>query len=229
MLPYTSYLDIDPNDSYIIPLYSVPLIHLKLNDWEHKKKVLMEAYNNISSDPNKFFKIGSSKSTVKTDFHYNNNTEDFSTSDLILDLLEEELNFISGIFNCDLQINNSWFEKTSSRESHTTHSHGAIGLSCVIFLKFDPKYHAPTVFIDPFLGSNSPIAPNNQMPPGIREGSMIIFPSYLYHYTVVNESEVDRIILSFNINIFDIQPDLRKVDNCEINKYQEYAVPDSEI
>ena len=40
----------------------------------------------------------------------------------------------------------------------------------------------------------------NIVPPGIREGSLIFFPSYVLHYTAPNQSDVDRIILSFNVN-----------------------------
>lgn len=199
MLPYKSYLEIDPKDTYIIPLYSVPLIHLKLNDWEEKKSILMETYEKVSSNKNSFRQEGKDTFTVLTDYHQTYEDQDFSTTEIINKYFQEELDFISEIFNCPIQVNNSWFEKSTINKQHPPHNHGNCGLSCVIFLKFDPKYHSPTIFIDPNLCSDSPMGPMNQMPPGIREGSMIIFPSYLTHYTLPNQTEVDRVILSFNM------------------------------
>jgi len=37
----------------------------------------------------------------------------------------------------------------------------------------------------------------------IRDGAMVIFPAWLPHFTEVNESGEDRIIVSFNINMVD--------------------------
>lgn len=221
MLSYKSYLEINPEDTYIIPLYSVPLIHLKLNDWENKKSILMETYEKVSSNPKSFREEGNTKYSVITDFHQTFEDEDFSTTEVIVKHFEEELQFISEVFNCYVDVNNSWFEKSSRNRQHPPHTHGNCGLSCVVFIKFDPKYHGPTIFIDPNLASDSPSAPLNQMPPGVREGSMIVFPSYLAHYTLPNQTDVDRIILSFNMSF----------DKCEGKVFEEepveeeYAVP----
>lgn len=229
MLPHTSYLDIDPEDTYIIPLYSVPLIHLKLNDWDVKKSILMETYEKISSIPDSFKQEGKETYQVYTDFHKAFIDKDFSTTQIINEYFSEELGFISEIFNCSVQVNNSWFEKSTLHTQHTVHNHGNCGLSCVVFLKFDPKYHCPTVFVDPNLASDSPMAPLNTMPSGIREGSMIVFPSYLYHYTLPNQTDVDRIILSFNMALQKDEDNMIEgMKNCSnLNQKSEYAIPDS--
>ena len=224
MLPYTSYLEINPEDTYIIPLYSVPFIHLKLNNWEEKKSVLMETYEKVSSNPNSFKQEANTGYSVITDYHQTYTDKDFSTSEVILDHFDEELQFISEVFNCNVEINNSWFEKSSFNKQHTPHTHGNSGLSCVIFLKFDPKYHTPTIFMDPNLSSDSIAAPLNQMPPGIREGSMIVFPSYLAHYTIPNQSDVDRIILSFNMAFDKETGAIFEEPPCA----NEYAIPNTQ-
>lgn len=218
MLPYNSYLEINPEDTYIIPLYSVPFIHLKLNNWEEKKSVLMETYEKVSSNPDSFKQEGGTKYSVITDYHQTFVDEDFSTTEVINEHFIDELQFISEIFNCGILVNNSWFEKSSYNRQHPPHTHGNCGLSCVVFIKFDPKYHTPTIFIDPNLSSDSMSAPLNQMPPGIREGSMIVFPSYLSHYTLPNQTDVDRIILSFNMS-FDKENGLIYEAPPEVNEY----------
>jgi hypothetical protein len=228
MLPYTSYLEIDTEDTYVIPLYSVPLIHLKLNDWEEKKEVLMKRYETISSNPDHFKQEGEGKYSVHTDFHKTYDDKDFSTTELIYQYFDRELEFISEIFSCPVELNNSWFERSTRNKQHTPHNHGNSGLSCVVFLKFDPKYHCPTVFIDPNLASDSPVAPLNEMPSGIREGSMIVFPSYLYHYTLPNESDVDRIILSFNMALQKEHLPMFGGQSTNSGKEKEYAISSSD-
>lgn len=223
MLSYKSYLDIDPEDTYLIPLYSVPLLHLKLNNWEEKKSILMETYERVNLNDPKL--KGNQEYSVITDYHRTSENNDFSTTEIIYRYFGEELDFISELFECPIQLANSWFEKSTHNKQHTPHNHGNCGLSCVVFIKFDPKHHCPTVFIDPSLSSDSPVAPLNEMPPGIREGSMIVFPSYLTHYTLPNLSDEDRIILSFNM-AFDKENAPCKDDN---RREHEYSIPDNEV
>lgn len=228
MLTYKSYIDIDPEETYLIPLYSVPLLHLKLNNWEEKKSALMESFGKITLDDKDIH--GNQQYSVITDYHrvYNNN--DFSTTDLVYEYFCEELEFISDVFSCPIRVNNAWFEKSTRYKQHTPHNHGNCGLSCVVFIKFDPKNHCPTVFIDPNLSSDSPMAPLNEMPPGIREGSMIVFPSYLSHYTLPNLTDEDRIILSFNM-CFDREKaeELKRYENEVEEPPNEYAIPNNEV
>jgi ectoine hydroxylase-related dioxygenase (phytanoyl-CoA dioxygenase family) len=61
--------------------------------------------------------------------------------------------------------------------------------------------HTPTHFLNPFITSN----PDEQyfVPDGVGEGSILFWPSPILHYTESNKSDVDRIILSFNLSIQD--------------------------
>jgi hypothetical protein len=54
---------------------------------------------------------------------------------------------------------------------------------------------------------------------------MIVFPSYLTHYTLPNLTQEDRVILSFNM-FFD--KDNAPCDDKKINAH-EYAIPDNEV
>lgn len=180
---------------YIIPLFSVPLFHYKVEDWENKKKILMEIYkdrvnNNAITCTNK-----KNSTDVETDYHANyDNGIDYSEE--ITDIFEAELVDFSNAINLQISVNSTWFEKTSKYKHHTCHNHGPMGYSAVCFIQFDPKHHTPTVFMNPITAA---VNPCSSMPPGIREGSLLFFPSYLLHYTNSNESDMDRIILSFNL------------------------------
>ena len=205
MLFYDKYFDIglnedNPSADYLIPLYSVPLLHLKVEDWENKKKPFFDLYNKRTSDNTIFKSVGKSLYDVETDYHYQFNEQNYDgITECIIDNLGNELEIITKIYEMDISIENSWFEKSVKAKYHSVHNHGHMGLSAVLFMKFDPKYHTPTIFINPITASDGRCGPQNEMPPGIREGSLIVFPSYLNHYTSPCETDVERVIMSFNM------------------------------
>ena len=186
------------NEEYLIPMFSVPLMHLKIEDWEEKKVELLEMYEKRKSDKSRF-KVATGSDTsldVETDYHHNHDSGE-SYDDDITDIFKGELEALADTFECGVEVCTSWFERASTKKFHQVHNHGCAGFSAVCFIQFDPKYHTPTIFMNPNLAD---VEMCNLIPPGIREGSLIFFPSYVLHYTAPNESDVDRIILSFNVN-----------------------------
>jgi hypothetical protein len=186
------------NEEYIIPMFSTPLMHLKVEDWEEKKKALLEMYEKRKSDKSKFKVATGSKTSldVETDYHHNYDTG-YAYDEDIMEIFQSELEALADTFECSVEVCTTWFEKASTTKFHQVHNHGCQGFSAVCFIQFDPKHHTPTVFMNPNLAD---VETCNIVPPGIREGSLIFFPSYVLHYTAPNQSDVDRIILSFNVN-----------------------------
>lgn len=183
------------NEDYLIPLFSVPLFHFKVENWDEKKKELLKLYDERKKS--KHFRRGDNAHSldVETDYH-SNYDNDFDYSDKITDIFEDELISFADATGLEVSICSTWFERATKNKNHTCHNHGPIGYSAVCFIQFDPKHHTPTVFMNPITASTQSCS---LMPPGIREGSLIMFPSYLLHYTNSNESDMDRIILSFNM------------------------------
>lgn len=199
-MPASFDLYVDPpegNVDYLLPMFSTPLFHLKVNDWENKKRQLLDIYNSRKEKRNQF-KIACGKEEshdVETDYHYNYDSG-IDYGDVITDILREELETVAETFECAIEVSTTWFEKATKGKQHSVHNHGVDGFSAVCFIEFDHKYHTPTVFMNPNLAEEQVI---NFIPPGVREGSLLIFPSYVLHYTAPNVSDVDRVILSFNL------------------------------
>ena len=186
------------NEEYLIPMFSTPLLHLKVESWEEKKEELLRMYEKRKADKSRF-KVATGSETsldVETDYHHNHDSGETYDED-IMDIFKEELEALADTFECSVEVCTSWFEKASTSKFHQVHNHGSQGFSAVCFIQFDPKHHTPTIFLNPNLAD---VETCNIIPPGIREGSIIFFPSYVLHYTAPNQSDVDRIILSFNIN-----------------------------
>lgn len=215
MLFYDKYFDIglsedNPSADYLIPLYSVPLLHIKVEDWENKKKSFFEVYNNRKDNAEVFKTMGKSSYDVQTDYHYNFYEEKYDDiAQCIMDNLGDELEIITKVYDMDISVENCWFERSVKTKYHSVHNHGHSGLSAVLFMKFDPKYHTPTVFINPMTASDGRCGPQNEMPPGIREGSLIVFPSFVNHYTSPCETDKERVIMSFNMQLHMFEDDCR--------------------
>ena len=179
---------------YVEPIFSVPLFHFKVEDWNNKKKTLLEIVNNkeLHYERGNF---------VYTDYIEEDGV--FPSSDvdpIVNELINEEVNRFSRYAQVDLLPMNYWFEKSLKNDHHLVHNHGGTGFSAVMFIEYDERVHKPT-------GLLSPISPwlkklesgNVVFPENIKSGSIIYFPSFINHFTIPNESEKERIILSWNI------------------------------
>ena len=176
-------------------MFYVPYLHLKVWDWEIKKEKLLKLINNENLS-----EVEDDNTT--TDYHYQQENKQNYKSYIqeVQDILDEELNVFVDHFGLDeCQITNSWFELSKKNQYHEVHNHGPTGFSSVCFVDYDEDVHTPTKFIGPFLnfrnGNHIEFIPNN-----ISEGSIIFFPSSIFHYTKPNNNSKTRTILSFNLH-----------------------------
>jgi hypothetical protein len=117
----------------------------------------------------------------------------------ITDIMSDELSWFAKDLQCRPVIVETWYERALPYMYHPTHNHGHGGYSAVVFIEFDPKVHTPTNFIAPYdhFITGEPLI----YTPNVKEGDIIIFPSFLHHYTHPHTSEQRRTVLSFNITV----------------------------
>jgi len=165
-------------------MLTIPFYHYKVSNWKEKKEQLLDFVSNLSF---KYFDKPADLYTTYGD----------QTSSIPLKILEDDiLKFTtevkySGEINAEI-----WFQKYYENQFHSPHNHGAIGYSSVLYINFDKRMHDGTRFLAPF---NDPDGNHVEFAPDVDEGSLIFFPSYLYHFTVPNKSDSIRIIMSMNI------------------------------
>ena len=106
----------------------------------------------------------------------------------------------------ELRITQSWLNKTKLGEFHHIHTHPNSYLSGVLYIKCLPNDSIN------FTNRNKELYNNIEFPikkitswnpdavkVGVKEGDLIIFPSWVPHHVAANETkDVDRISLSFN-------------------------------
>lgn len=139
------------------------------------------------------------------------------------------INYIEKFFdlNVKIEISNLWFNYYVNGEWQEIHSHCGNSVfdypatfSCIHFLKFDPGVHSPVIFVDPYeaIRNTSLELHSNQYSsryvPDIREGDLIMFPSYLQHYVPKGPPTENnpRITIALNLNIIEYGNARRKTD-----------------
>lgn len=192
-------------------IFSIPILTIQVKDWNKKRKTLMKHYLRQTESNDLYLRgdevltsyIDSMDFSKKTDEWIENNDK-FVES--MQELFEEEINLVydkilkplDRLSNRKLKIGDFWFQNQNNGTAHGMHTHGSNGLSAVCYVKYDKRYHTPTNFISPNFNSLT----NTNMswyPEESTEGTMIVFPSNILHYTQPNNSDVSRVILSFNL------------------------------
>lgn len=171
----------------IEPLFAIPLVHIRIPDWDKKKERILK----LKSDSLRYYDL----ENIVTDYHDNPN----AYCDEVYDILKNEIKSVyKALGASDYKVDKAWIEVARKDMDHKIHNHGGEGLSCVCYVEYDSRYHTPTHFVSPFGDWNHGLT-IVAAPSGIEEGSLIIFPAMLNHFTNPNKCNVERTILSFNL------------------------------
>jgi len=99
-----------------------------------------------------------------------------------------------------------WFQQYVENNTHGWHIHGR-NFTGVYYLEF-PEHSPVTQLINP-------LSQSELITPTVKEGDIIIFPSYTIHRAPIIKHNLRKTIISFNLNFYDIHPELLK----KINSY----------
>ena len=176
-------------------MFYVPIYQATVSDWNRKKKILLSFI-----DEDKMIKPedNSRNEHITTDYFNDKNSKINSIEMTIKD----DLNAFSDVLTLKTSINNYWFERADTGEYHPIHNHGIGRYSAVLYLEYDKDVHTPVEFVSPFLnfmnGTQALYKPDN-----VNEGSLLIFPSAINHFTHPNKSNKPRTVLAFNLDIYE--------------------------
>jgi hypothetical protein len=170
-----------------IPLFEYPSYKYEVNDWDFKKKGLLKRINS-----QKF--IRTSLQTFETD----RQTSRKSYLHYFKDLIRPELNQFCQEAKVSCMMTDCWSVRYRRGDHQTIHNHRSWGFSGVLYVEFDPKQHLPTCFVPPW---QDPISDTTILthPQNIKEGTIIIVPSYTLHFVHPNQSKKQRTIISFDL------------------------------
>ena len=169
-----------------INMFHIPLTHYKCSWWEQKKHRLLRHIDTLD--------MVQGDEQVLSDYRGDNNyINDIS------DILHDELSWFAHDYHCEPRIVRAWYERALPYMYHPTHNHGHGGYSAVLYIEYNPKYHRPTNFIAPY--DHFITGEQLTYEPEVEEGDLVIFPSFLHHYTHPHQSQERRTVLSFNLTV----------------------------
>lgn len=171
-----------------VNMFSVPLFHVKVDQWDSKKEELLSLIGNMEyrQDQGECVPTDYFESRTKNNIH-------------VRRILDRQIEMFLNHYKLDGRLTSSWFERSGKHHYHQPHNHGMTGYSGVLYVEYDPGHHAPTHFISPF--PNFIDGEAIHQAPFVTEGDLILFPSSILHYTHPNKSEKNRTVLSFNLEL----------------------------
>ena len=108
--------------------------------------------------------------------------------DTIQKLIKEFFDVSSTEFKCEPTI--PWYQQYHHGDTHSWHDHaGGSTLSVIYYLEL-PEGTPGTEFIDPYTG--------RVHRPRVKEGDVIVFPSFVRHRSPENKSDQRKTIISLN-------------------------------
>ena len=116
----------------------------------------------------------------------------------------------------EVKLHGMWYNLYTNGEWQEAHTHlGGMGspihFACIHLLSFDPDIHNPVTFLDPLVTTRAHSLEmksnrySEKYRPRVKEGDMLMFPSYLQHEVSPGGStpEYPRITISFNLQVLN--------------------------
>jgi hypothetical protein len=181
------------------PLFSYPSYQYQISDWNFKKKSLLNRINSQKFVRTPLQTFESDRSTNKKSYvHY------------LAELLSPELNEFCQEAEVTCMMTDAWTVRYHRGDYQTVHNHRSFGFSAILYLEYDPKVHTPTTFIcpwqDPRNDTTTLICPQD-----VKEGTLVIVPSYTLHYATPNLSHKTRTVIS--ADLLPKLPDHQTINN----------------
>ena len=167
-------------------MFKYPSFQYDLDDWEFRKKGLLNRVNKQKFERTGLQQFESDRST-------NNKTYVRYLEDFLRPTLQEFCE--EAKVTCS--ISDAWCVKYQKGDYQGPHNHRGWGYTGVLFVEFDPRVHGGTIFVAPWNAPSTDTTTLTQ--PEVKEGSLVITPSYTLHYVPPNTSSKRRTVLSFDL------------------------------
>lgn len=170
--------------------FSVSMLRISCQHWPEKKQELLSLVDWTDQSLRNDEQI--------SDYHVNN-VHGCPYVAKFCEIMTDELNLVlNEVSATNLSIEVLWGQRYAKTDYMYAHSHGALGLSAILYVEFDASEHTSTRFLSPFHNHAGTI---DYYEPDVKEGDLLIFPSYLLHDAKPNKSPRKRTIFSFNFHV----------------------------
>ena len=169
------------------PLFDFPSYQYEVSDWEFKKKGLLNRINKGNF-------IRTQLQTFETDRQTAGKTYVYYMQEFLRDILFEFCK--EAKVTCSMT--DAWCVRYQKGDQQTIHNHRGWGFSGLLYVNFDPEVHTPTCFMAPWNDPRNDMT-NLVYPKKVKEGTLVIAPSFTHHYVEPNKSRKQRTVISFDL------------------------------
>ena len=169
------------------PLFEYPSYQYQIDDRDFKKKSLLKRINAQNF-------IRTTLQTFETDRSTNNK----SYLHYFQDLIRPQLFEFCQKAQVTCSMTDCWAVRYKQGDQQTVHNHKSWGFSGVLYVEYDPKIHQPTCFVAPWQDPRTDTT-TLAYPQDVKEGTLVIVPSYTLHYATPNLSNKTRTIISADL------------------------------
>tara|TARA_B100001029_G_scaffold106208_1_gene87627 strand:+ start:60 stop:587 length:528 start_codon:yes stop_codon:yes gene_type:complete len=172
-----------------VSLFEISLYRVYIKEWKDKKDYILSLIpfdNKEAIDENISF----------ADYWIGNDIPEYgnAVNEIIKPYIDDFYKVAPYKFQ---RLTKMWCHRYNMGDYFQPHTHGPIGYSAILYAEYDDKKHKSTRFFSPFMAEYGE-CDNKSL--NIKEGDLIIFPSNLSHMAPPNYSNIDRTIISFNLN-----------------------------
>ena len=169
------------------PLFEFPSYQYEVDDWEFKKKGLLNRINK-----SKFIRTplqtyeGDRQTNGKTYVRY------------LGEFLRPELSQFCKEAEVTCSITDAWCIRYQKGDHQIVHNHRGWGFTGVLYVEFDPQVHTPTCFVSPWQEPRTDTT-FLSFPKNVKEGTVVIAPSFTHHFVHPNNVRKQRTVISFDL------------------------------
>ena len=168
-------------------LFEIPSYQYEVSDWEFKKKGLLKRINK-----SKFYR------TPLQDFETDRTTNDKRYIHYLQEFLRTELDEFCQEAQVTCSITDAWCVRYHKGDHQTIHNHRGWGFSGILYTEYDPKVHSSTCFMAPWQNPRTDTT-SLTFPRNVKEGTLLIVPSFVHHFVHPNRVGKSRTTISFDL------------------------------
>ena len=166
-------------------LFHIPILNFSIENFKLKQKQIEKVL--------KKYPEGRSNGPFST----NRGKIDVTFNKSFSDIFQKEFESIAEKLESNVILKGAWSTSYGKGDYHIPHNHGSRGYTGILYLRYD-KHHPPTMYLQPW---NDAYDIGRFKTPEIKEGSIVIFPSFIQHMTIPNPVTKHKRIIAFDLNI----------------------------
>lgn len=182
--------------------FTTPIYYNTTSNFEELQEEIGACYSKLKLSKHSNF--GEQNHSLSDPTFSQNLINDYNLNVLKTEIINQVTHYTQSFTNINFKIDivECWLTNTAPKEHTVVHSHGHFDISGVYYFKTN-KNDGNIYFLNPntslmtshFLASNDYV----EYPPS--EGMFILFPGWLYHGVRSNDTDNNRISISFNIKL----------------------------